>query len=435
MTEGQQLRERLWLAFLIGFHIVLCCVSLVFISRYRYPVAFDPGTFHIFFDSARSHIAIMVVAAFALVSPLFVFAGFSFGYFVGFYFYTMILSYLWLNCFTNLNYDHRLSGFSAAASAVAFLVPALFVSAPIRQLFALSPKSFDRLLLLILALGAATVALGAFYNFRIVAIDDIYEYRDQLSMPAPVNYLLTIVSSALLPLAFAGFVANRANWRAAAVLMLLFLFYPITLAKISLFTPFWLVALLMLSKLFSARIGVVLSLLFPMLAGLGGLVLLGLHGAPYFVTINFRMIAVPAVAMDVYNDFFSRHDLTHFCQISFLKPIMYCPYQEQLSLVMEKAYKLGNFNGSLFVTEGIASVGTLFAPVTAFTCGLVIALGNRVSAGLPAGFILVSGAVLPQALLNVPLTVTLLTHGAGLLFLLWYVTPREIFERNDRTDD
>jgi hypothetical protein len=434
MTEGQQLRERLWLAFLIGFHIVICCVSLVFISRYRYPVAFDPGTFHIFFDSARSHIAIMVVVAFALVSSLFVFVGFSFGYFVGFYFYTMILSYLWLNCFTNLNYDHRLSGFSAAVSAVAFLVPALFVSVPIRQLFALSPKSFDRLLLLILALGAATVALGVFYNFRIVAIDDIYEYRDQLSIPAPVNYLLTMVSSALLPLAFAGFVANRAHWRAAAVLILLFLFYPITLAKITLFTPLWLVALLVLSKLFPARIGVVLSLLFPMLAGLGALVLLGLQGAQYFVTINFRMIAVPAVAMDVYNDFFSRHDLTHFCQISFLKPIMDCPYQEQLSLVMEKAYKLGNFNGSLFVTEGIASVGTLFAPVTAFACGLVIALGNRVSAGLPASFIMVSGAVLPQALLNVPLSVALLTHGAGLLFLLWYVTPREIFERNDRTD-
>jgi hypothetical protein len=285
-----------------------------------------------------------------------------------------------------------------------------------------------------LALGAATAALGAFYNFRLVAIDDIYEYRDRLSTPAPVNYLLTIVSSALLPFAFAGFVANRANWHAAAVLILLLLFYPITLAKISLFTPFWLVALLVVSKLFSARIAVVLSLLFPMLVGLGALVLLGLHGAPLFVTINFRMIAVPAVAMDVYNDFFSRHDLTHFCQISFLKPIMDCPYQEQLSLVMEKAYKLGNFNGSLFVTEGIASVGTRFAAVTAFACGLVIALGNRVSAGLPAGFILVSGGVLPQALLNVPLSIVLLTHGAGLLFLLWYITPREIFERDDRTD-
>ena len=59
----------------------------------------------------------------------------------------------------------------------------------------------------------------------------------------------------------------------------------------------------------------------------------------------------------------------------------------------------------------------------------MIALGNRLSAGLPPGFILISGAILPQVLLNVPLTTVLLTHGAGPLFLLWYLTPRTIFEQ------
>jgi hypothetical protein len=108
---------------------------------------------------------------------------------------------------------------------------------------------------------------------------------------------------------------------------------------------------------------------------------------------------------------------------------MSCPYQEQLSLVMEKAYKLGNYNASLFATEGIASVGPVFAPIAAFACGLVVALGNRLSAGLPPRFILVSGAILPQALLNVPLSTVMLTHGLGVLFLLWYITPRAIFAR------
>jgi hypothetical protein len=46
----------------------------------------------------------------------------------------------------------------------------------------------------------------------------------------------------------------------------------------------------------------------------------------------------------------------------------------------------------------------------------VIALGNRLSVGLPAEFILISSAILSQALLNVPLTTVLLTHGAGILF-------------------
>ena len=96
---------------------------------------------------------------------------------------------------------------------------------------------------------------------------------------------------------------------------------------------------------------------------------------------------------------------------------------------MAQTYKIGNFNASLFATEGIASVGLWLAPVSVFICGLVIALGNRLSAGLPSGFILCSGAILPQVLLNVPLTTALLTHGAALLFLLWYITPRAIFEQ------
>jgi hypothetical protein len=104
-----------------------------------------------------------------------------------------------------------------------------------------------------------------------------------------------------------------------------------------------------------------------------------------------------------------------------------------LSVVMQRAYGFGNFNASPFATEGIASVGLFFAPVTTFLCGLVIALGNRLSADLPPRFILISGAILPQILLNVPLTTALLTHGTGILFLLWYITPRDIFKAPNRT--
>jgi hypothetical protein len=113
---------------------------------------------------------------------------------------------------------------------------------------------------------------------------------------------------------------------------------------------------------------------------------------------------------------------------------MSCPYHETLGLVIYKAFGIGgNFNASLFATEGIASVGALFAPVTAFACALVIAMGNRLSAGLPPRFIMLSGAILPNVLLNVPFTITLLTHGAALLFLLWYLTPRPLFEQTKST--
>ncbi len=433
MVYGQpQVRVRYGLASLICFHIAICCISLVYVADNNNPVAVDPAAFHMFFDPARLHVAVAVVAAFALVSALFVLARFSFGYLVGFYFYTMILGYLWLNCFTDLNYDHRLAGLSAAVSAGAFLVAALFVSLPVPRIYTLSPQGFDRLLTSILLLAIATIAAGAIYNFRFVALTDIYNFRNTLEFPKILNYLVAIVSNALLPFAFAALVARRAYWRAFGALFLLLLFYPITLSKLPLFAPFWLVAMLLFSRISGARTAVVLSLLVPILAGLALHLAFRAESAIYFSTVNFRMIAVPSDAMDIYYDYFSRHDLTYFCQISIVKRILSCPYQEPLWEILEKTYKLGNLNASLFATEGVASVGPLWAPVSAFACGLVMAFGNRMSDGLPPRFVLLSGAMLALVLLNVPLSIVLLTHGAAVLFLLWYITPRTIFAPDDR---
>jgi hypothetical protein len=420
-------RGSLGLGFLIGSHIFISCLSLIFVSYFRFPNVYDPADFHILYQPLQLPSAVFTVAAFAPFAILLAFSRFSFGYFVGFYFYTMILGYLWLSRLTNLVYDHRPAELSAAVSAVAFLLPALFITSPIRQRFVLSATAFDRLLIFFVLLGVGTVIASASYNFHFVGIEDIYKFRGLVELPAILRYLIGITSSALLPFAFAGFAARRAYFRAAAVLVLLVFFYPIAFSKLALFTPVWLVAVWLLAKLAEARVAVVLSILVPVVSGLLLIGLLPAHAIQYFSVVNFRMIAIPSVAMDVYNDFFSRHDLTYFCQISVLKPLMDCPYQD-LSKTMEEAYQLGAFNASLFATEGIASVGVLFAPVTAFACGLVFAVANRLSAGLPAGFILVSAAVIPPVLLNVPLTTVLLTHGAGILFLLWYVTPRSIFE-------
>jgi hypothetical protein len=427
MTDNR--RDRLRLGLLIGVHIVVCCLSLVVVAYHRIPDDLKPDKFHIYFDPTRWYVAVAAVAVFAVVALLFIRARFSFGYFVGFYFFTMVSGYLWLNSFSGRNYDHRIGALSAAVSALVFLLPALFITSPLRQILALTAKSFDRLLTYLLILGIATIAVGAFYHFQFPDLKDINDHRVQLAAPIGMNYLLAMVSTALLPFAFAGFLTMRAPWRAAAVLILLLLLYPVTNNKTALLTSLWLVFMLLLSGMFQARIAVIVSLLAPAVTGLVLFALLGAHASPYFDTVNFRMIAIPSVALDVYNDFFSRHDLTYFCQISFLKPIMHCPYQEQLAVVLKKEYDLGNFNASLFATEGIASLGTWLAPVAALVGGLVIALGNRLSAGLPPSFILISGAMLPQTLLNVPLTTTLLTHGAALLFLLWYITPRGIFEQ------
>jgi hypothetical protein len=430
MVDRQLTAERIRIACLMCLHTAICCSSLVYLADDKFQVSFHPATFHIFYDAAGLANALTAVAAFALVSVAFCFARFSFGYIVGFYFYTMISGYLWLSCFTDLNYDHRLSGLSAAVSAVTFLLPALFIVSPIKQIYTMSGRTFDRLLTVILLSAIAAVTAGALYNFRLVGIANIYDFRNTIEAPAIVNYSIAMASSTLLPFAFAGSVGRKAYGRAASSLLLLLAIYPIGLSKLALFAPFWLVAILLLSRMFDIKTAIIMSLLAPVLIGLLLHVLFNTQTALYFSIVNFRLVAVPSNALDVYNDFFSRHDLTYFCQISILKRFMHCPYQEPLWVIMEKAYNLGNLNASLFATEGVASVGLLFAPVATFGCGLVIALGNRLSVGLPPRFILLSSAVLLPILLNVPLSIALNTHGAALLFLLWYITPRAIFEQD-----
>src|SRR5581483_2637875 len=351
---------------------------------------------------------------------------------LGFCLYTVVLGYLWLVEFSVFPYEHRWPAVSASFAGLFFLLPALMTASPFPQIFTLSPRAFERMLMAILLVGAVTVVAGALSNFRLVGIGEIYAFRESIHFSAPMGYAIGTTSNVLLPFAFAGFLMRGARWRAAAALALLLLFYPITLTKLTLFAPFWLLLLVVLSRLVEIRKAVVLSLAAPTAIGVVVGVLYKAEVLPYelafpfFGAVNFRMIAVPSLAIDIYNDFFATHPTTHFCQISVLRALVACPYGEPLALLMANNYGLGNLNASLFATEGVASVGSTLAPLAALACGFVIALGNRASAGLPARFVLVSSGILVQVLINIPLTIALLTYGGALLFLLWYVTPRAI---------
>ncbi len=430
MTDDSILsRDQLRLIVLNCVYVAACCLSIV-LTALVFP------EYHILFDARGAVGAVIVVLAFATAIPLFGLAPFSFGYMNGFYLYVMLAGYLWLNAFSEFAYNHTLTGLSAAASALAFLFPALFIYAPLRQIYALSPKALDRLLILILALSAATIAAGASHNFMFVGIDNIYEYREKLEFPRTLLYLFGITSNAMLPFAFAVFVEKRAVWRAAAVLMLLVLFYPVTLTKTALFAPAWLLVVLAVSRFFGPKATLTITMLVPVTIGV---VALGLQNAgainleaitSYFRVVNLRMIAIPSLALDYYNYFFARHDLTLFCQVRVVNAVFGCPYQEPLPSVIYNAFGIGgNFNASLFATEGIASVGPFFAPLTALACGLIFGLGNRMSAGLPPRLILTSGALAAQTFLNLPMTIGMVSYGGAVLFLLWYVTPRTLFER------
>lgn len=350
---------------------------------------------------------------------------FSFGYACSVYFFCIVLGYLWINPFSKLLYGHQAALVSAFLSGAALLaVLAVRLRLPTWRI---PVWIADLLPLALLGLGAVTVSAAFRYHFRLVGLTDIYTFRNGIDFPAPLRYTNGIVQSALLPFAFACFIERRKPALAVVALALMMAFYPATLTKFAVFAPLWLLFLLALTRFAKAENVVVLSMLIPLLVGLASLMtesFLGHEVYRVFGLINFRMLGIPSISMEVYNAFFFDHSPTHFCQVSFVRALAGCPYDPQLGVEIERAYGLGNFNASLLSTEGIASVGTDWAPLTVLASGCILAIGSAAASHLPPRFVLLSSSIVVQQIINVPLSTALLSHGAALLFLLWWLTPK-----------
>jgi hypothetical protein len=420
--EPESARRDAILAVLFVAFLVMNCVSLTVVLHNSTP------------DNPRFWPAVAVTVAAALFIPLFMRARFGFGYLIGFNFYCLIAGSLWLSHFTlgaaDGDYNRAEARWSAAASLLLVLLPLLFQVKPLRPRVTLSARTMSRLLLAVLAFTAVVLAWNARYGFALVSTNEADRLRDTLSRPTVLSYIDGWLIAALLPFAFAWFATQRRYGPAALSIFLIAAFYPVLLNKTVAFTGVWLPFLFILFSLVEARRATILALLLPMLIGLI-VALLTIVGLPnkifalVFGGVNYRMLAFPAWALERYFDFFAHHDLTHFCQIGIVRHFTGCPYQFQLGAEMETHYHMGNLNGSLFATEGVASVGPVLAPLSALVCGLILSIGNSVSAHLPKRMVATSAGVAMQVLVNVPLSASLLSNGMLLLFLLWYVTPAD----------
>lgn len=364
--------------------------------------------------------------------PLFLIARFSFGFLLGVSFTGIIWGFVWITYSSKLNYDHSQARLSAIASLFLFLLPVLFQIAPLPRSFVLSYRSMDRMLTAILWLAAAVVIWGGYYGFAFVGINEAETLRGTLVRPSVLNYVIGSLIGAALPFTFAYFALQRRYNKAALSIMMIALFYPIVLTKTVIFATVWLPFVFVMFNIFEARRATVIVLLIPLMVGL----LIFAIAPPYlqepisvvsryvFGYANIRMFAVPSIALDHYSEFFGSHPRTGFCQINVVRFFLVdCPYTRQLGEILSDRYGLGNLNASLFSTEGIASVGQLWAPASAFVCGVIVSIGNSASVRHPASLVATSAGLAVQALLNVPLSTSILSNGLLVLFLLWHVAP------------
>ena len=412
-------QEPVQISVLVLIYLALLCASLVVVSEDVNPA------FHIGYNRQFLAAASISVAALGCCFQLFSIARFSFGYLVSFYMLSIIAGYLWLSFFTPLRYDLTIARWSAALSLIAFLIPAMFVTKAFTPRFTLTVRRIDQVVYGVLIVAALTVAYASSFDFHLIGFIEGEALRSQFQYPAWLNYTIGASVSAALPFSYAWAVHRRRYGLAAIALSIGASFYPVTLNKLTLFAPLWLIGLTVLLKFFSVRLCVILSLFIPLALGLIIKTFDASDVSLPFRLVNFRMIAIPASGLDHYNHFFSNHPLTHFCQIQIVGRLFDCLLPSQIGVSLAAQYATGNYNASLFATEGIASVGPYFAPIAALLCGLVIAVGNKASAGLNHKLVFLSGSILAQVLMNVPLSTAILSHGAVILFALWFVTPRE----------
>jgi hypothetical protein len=414
--------RRLLLPLLLLLFALAVCVSLVVVQRYYNYLPIIKSDPHRLLKACVNELP--AVGLILLVSR----GRASFGFAVTFYLLAIVVGYTWMIPFSAFAYDQDLATLSIYLSASAFALPAVFLKLRLPRP-QLSTRSIDWLLTIAMLLSAVVLVASSSFHFRIVGISEIYNYRGAVELPRVLRYGFGIVVGAVLPFAFAVYAARRRWGLAVLAAGMLICFYPVSLMKLPLFAPAWLVFLLVLFRFAEERVAIVLSLLLPLLAGLATMIPRGLgfgddpHVNALFGVINFRMLAVPAISQDLYTEFFSRNSVTWFCQVSLLKPFVACPYGVPLSELLGAEYGFGSLNASLFATEGVASVGLVYAPFAALACGVVVAIANAMSRHLPPRFVIVSAGIALQSFLSVPLTTMLLTNGAATLFLLWYLMP------------
>ncbi|MET4445547.1 hypothetical protein ABIB75_003829 [Bradyrhizobium sp. GM2.2] len=427
-------RERLCLSVLIVFFVgalnFLLWRAAEYLQAYHY---------HIGLPQHFGGVVALPTCLAMLLGSIFIFARFSFGYFVGFYLFSIVAGYLWINTFSVLDYNQGAAFWLAALSLVLFLIPALATKKVSieRRPFVLPKRSPEAIL--IIAIGV--LGASSFHGFYLVGIEGMIDHRDDIVRSAGMNYILGNMVGAAMPFALACFIEQGRRTMCAVLIIVTLLYYPVTLTKMVLFAAPFMVFVAVVSRWLTLRLTVMVSLLVPLLIGviaIAGLDWETIKASHWrweaFMIPAFRFVAFPSLALEHYLAFFHEHPLTYFCQIGPVKRLLACPYHEPLAFVMERAFDMGRMNASLLATEGVASVGPVFAPLVLFGCGIVFTVANIVSAHLPARFVLISGAMIPVTLLNVPLSITMTTNGLALLLFLWLLSPSDLrLWRSDRS--
>jgi hypothetical protein len=268
-------------------------------------------------------------------------------------------------------------------------------------------------------------------NFSLVAIEDVYQKRDEFakltdSVPALAYYVIGWQAGAIDPMCIAyGLKRRNVGWIALGVAGELVI-YSTTAFKTSLFTPlaqagfFFLLQRRETRDRFAPAFIWLVTLLVPMFGVLDRL----LDTIFFEALVLHRCFTCPGFLAGCYFDFFSSHPYVFFSDNIMRRFIEY-PYHQAVPNVISSTYTAfqDGFANANFFAHGYSQAGAFGILGMTLVLGVILSVCNELSRRKNVTTVCCLLVPSIMSLSNSGVTITLLTNGMAMALLLIPLLP------------
>lgn len=299
------------------------------------------------------------------------------------------------------------------------------------------PRISERRFAEVITIFFLLLALGFMYtlstnHFQIVSLAQAHEAEQDVTVSGLQGYMVVGYISSFGGLLVAVAIMFRKHYLLVPALVGFVCCYGLLTKRNAVLMPAWIAYIWLAQRIFfrESATKYLLTLIAPFMCGVALVLLLGLEDRESlfyeaFTLANYRLYSVPAIAFNVYYNFFATNPLTYWSHIGLISNFVAYPYgQQPLALVMHEAYRMGNENASFLETDGLAAAGRAMLPFISVIFGLVLVAINSCMRGLSIALCAIVMAGSSIALIDTGIGPGLLTNGLALLTLLLLFAPR-----------
>lgn len=295
-----------------------------------------------------------------------------------------------------------------------------------------SERQFRKLLIGVYILfGMGFIYVLATNHLAIVGFDETSAARQDVTVVGIQGYLLVSYITSFGGLLIAMAILLRKYYLVPLAIAGYIVCFAALTERNALLMPAWILYIYFAHKLFfrDSMTRFLVTVMAPFLFGTISAAVIGTEDTQTFLyraftLMNLRLFSVPALAFNVYYNFFQTHPLTYWSHINIIMNFVSYPYGEPLSLVMADAYGFGNYNASFLETDGLAAAGTMALPFVSIVFGFILMGVNSCMRNLNLTLIAIVTAGPSIALMDTGIGPSLLTNGLAALTIFLLFAPR-----------